>query len=167
MPATGAGVERLFNSARDICHYRRGSLNEKTIQDLMMFMCSQKFTLDNKQFSYRGNIPVEEDNQVTREVESALKATEDEFDPISDCEEDAAEEDNTQAIEINEESEGESEPETSRMDGILMNVHEEPEEDVELPQLPPPIIQLGERSQKRSSGRVTIPSSRLEGYQTY
>ena len=59
----------------------------------MMFMCSQKFTLDNKQFSYRGNILAEEDNQVTREVESALKATEDEFDPISDCEEDAAEED--------------------------------------------------------------------------
>ncbi|KAJ5378251.1 uncharacterized protein N7496_005660, partial [Penicillium cataractarum] len=23
---TGVGVERLFNSARDICHYRRGSL---------------------------------------------------------------------------------------------------------------------------------------------
>ncbi|CAG8305186.1 unnamed protein product, partial [Penicillium salamii] len=23
-PATGAGVERLFNTARDICHYRRG-----------------------------------------------------------------------------------------------------------------------------------------------
>ena len=130
----------------------------------MMFMCSQKFTLDNKQFSYRGNIPAEEDNQVTREVESALKAIEDEFDPISDCEEDAAEEDNTQAIEIDEESEGDSEPETSRMGGILMNVPEEPEEDV---QLPPPIIQLGERTQKRSSGRVTIPSSRLEGYEIY
>ncbi|KAF9882542.1 hypothetical protein FE257_007499, partial [Aspergillus nanangensis] len=37
IPATGAGVERLFNSARDICHYRRGSLNATTIQDLMMF----------------------------------------------------------------------------------------------------------------------------------
>lgn len=36
VPATGARVERLFNSARDICHYRRGSLNESTIQDLMM-----------------------------------------------------------------------------------------------------------------------------------
>lgn len=130
-------------------------------------MCSQKFTLDNQQFSYRGNIPVEEDNQVTREVESALKAIEDEFDPISDCEEDAVEEDNTQAIEIDEESEGESEPETSRIGGILMNVPEEPEEDVELPQLPPPVVQLGERSQKRSSGRVTIPSSRLEGYEIY
>ena len=25
-PATGAGVERLFNTARDICHYRRGRI---------------------------------------------------------------------------------------------------------------------------------------------
>ncbi|CAG8425270.1 unnamed protein product [Penicillium salamii] len=24
IPATSAGVERLFNTARDICHYRRG-----------------------------------------------------------------------------------------------------------------------------------------------
>ncbi|OKO90596.1 hypothetical protein PENSUB_13313 [Penicillium subrubescens] len=31
IPATGAGVERLFNTARDICHYRRGSLNATTI----------------------------------------------------------------------------------------------------------------------------------------
>lgn len=31
IPATGAGVERLFSSARDICHYRRGSLNTTTI----------------------------------------------------------------------------------------------------------------------------------------
>ncbi|OQE61520.1 hypothetical protein PENNAL_c0284G08124 [Penicillium nalgiovense] len=37
IPATGAGVERLFNTARDICHYRRGQLNPKTIQDIIMF----------------------------------------------------------------------------------------------------------------------------------
>ncbi|KAJ5508095.1 hypothetical protein N7527_010238, partial [Penicillium freii] len=33
--------------------------------------------------------------------------------------------------------------------------------------LPPPIIQLSDRSQKRSSGRVTMPSSRLRGYEVY
>jgi hypothetical protein len=33
--------------------------------------------------------------------------------------------------------------------------------------LPPPIIQLRERSQKWSSGRVTMPSSRLQGYKLY
>ncbi|KAJ5368485.1 uncharacterized protein N7496_008245 [Penicillium cataractarum] len=31
IPASGAGVERLFNSARDVCHYRRGRLNETAI----------------------------------------------------------------------------------------------------------------------------------------
>ncbi|KAJ5931409.1 hypothetical protein N7516_005898 [Penicillium verrucosum] len=30
--ATSAGVKRLFNSTRDICHYRRGSLSLETIQ---------------------------------------------------------------------------------------------------------------------------------------
>lgn len=100
-------------------------------------------------------------------MESALKVIEDEFNPISNYKEDAAEENNTQVIEIDEESEVDSEPETSRMGGILMNIPEEPEEDVELPQLPTPIIQLSERSQKRSSGRVTMPSSRLEGYEIY
>lgn len=43
VPATGAGVERMFNYARDICHYRRGSLKDSTVQDLMMYMCSCRF----------------------------------------------------------------------------------------------------------------------------
>lgn len=30
IPATGAGVERLFNTARDICHYRRGRMKSET-----------------------------------------------------------------------------------------------------------------------------------------
>jgi hypothetical protein len=46
IPATGAGVERLFNSARDICNYRRGSLNATTIQDLMMFCCLSCFDIE-------------------------------------------------------------------------------------------------------------------------
>jgi hypothetical protein len=45
IPATGAGVERLFNSARDVCHYRRGSLNPSTIQDLMMFIYTSRFEI--------------------------------------------------------------------------------------------------------------------------
>ncbi|CAG8013817.1 unnamed protein product [Penicillium salamii] len=31
IPATGAGVELVFNSARDVCHYRQGSLNAAKI----------------------------------------------------------------------------------------------------------------------------------------
>lgn len=36
IPASGAGVERLFNKGRDINNYRRGRLNAKTIEMLMM-----------------------------------------------------------------------------------------------------------------------------------
>jgi hypothetical protein len=43
IPATGAGVERMFNYARDICHYRRGSLKDVIIGKLMMYMCTARF----------------------------------------------------------------------------------------------------------------------------
>jgi hypothetical protein len=169
VPATGAGVERLFNSARDICHYRRGSLNEKTIQDLMMYMCSQKFTLDNQQLSRLEKLPPEGDIQVSREEEYALKATEDEFDPISDFEEDEETnvgENSVQGMDTDEEVE--TEVEVSRVDRPPTCVSEELEENGgEMSLLPPPIVQLRDRSQKRSSGRATMPSSRLQGYELY
>lgn len=34
IPATGAGVERLFNTARDICYYCRGRMKSTTIEEL-------------------------------------------------------------------------------------------------------------------------------------
>ncbi|KGO69277.1 HAT dimerization [Penicillium italicum] len=49
IPATGAGVERLFNSARDICHYRRGSLSPETIRDIMLYMCITRFDTKEEQ----------------------------------------------------------------------------------------------------------------------
>ena len=49
IPASGAGVERLFNCARDICHYRRGQLKPETIRDLMLHLCSSKFDLEQSQ----------------------------------------------------------------------------------------------------------------------
>ena len=36
VPASGVGVERLFNMARDICHYRRSRLKAETISKLMI-----------------------------------------------------------------------------------------------------------------------------------
>lgn len=51
IPATGADVERLFNSARDICHCRRASLNATTIQELMMFMCTSGFEVEDNQLA--------------------------------------------------------------------------------------------------------------------
>lgn len=45
IPATGARVERLFNTARDVCHYRRGSLKSHTIEELMLYLCTSRFNL--------------------------------------------------------------------------------------------------------------------------
>jgi hypothetical protein len=89
VPATGAGVERLFNSARDICRYRRGSLNESTIQDLMMYKCSETFSLETERLSYLEKPLMESADQETLEEEEAIKTSEEDFDPISDDEEDA------------------------------------------------------------------------------
>lgn len=49
IPASGAGVERLFNCARDIRHYRRGQLKPETIKDLMLHLFSSKFELEQSQ----------------------------------------------------------------------------------------------------------------------
>ncbi|CAG7945922.1 unnamed protein product [Penicillium salamii] len=49
IPASGVGVEWLFNSARDICHYRRGSLQPQTILDLMMYMCTSQFEIHEEE----------------------------------------------------------------------------------------------------------------------
>ncbi|KAJ5814468.1 uncharacterized protein N7503_001218 [Penicillium pulvis] len=51
IPATGAGVERLFNTARDICHYRRGRLSTSTIKDLMVYNRTIKFDMDTEELS--------------------------------------------------------------------------------------------------------------------
>ncbi|KAJ5861936.1 HAT dimerization [Penicillium soppii] len=50
IPTTGASVERLFNTARDACHYRRGSLNSTTIQDIMMFRCTSRFDVKTEEY---------------------------------------------------------------------------------------------------------------------
>lgn len=41
----GVSVERLFNSSRDICHYRRSCLHPETIEALMLQMCTDRFTI--------------------------------------------------------------------------------------------------------------------------
>lgn len=45
IPASGAGEERLFNYARNICYYRRGQLKPDTIKGLMLHHFSSKFEL--------------------------------------------------------------------------------------------------------------------------
>jgi hypothetical protein len=44
-------VERLFNTVRDICHYRRGRLSASTIKDLMVYNRTIKFDMDTQELS--------------------------------------------------------------------------------------------------------------------
>jgi hypothetical protein len=87
-PATGSGVERLFNSACDIYHYRRGMLKPNTIKDLMMSMCTSRFDIESEQLTFVNEYPTAQEIQAAREEQDAYKAV-DEFDLISDNEEDA------------------------------------------------------------------------------
>ncbi|GFF54131.1 hypothetical protein IFM58399_09749 [Aspergillus lentulus] len=86
IPATGAGVERLFISARDVCHYRRGSLNSTTIQDLMLFMCTARFEVEEKQLSLMKQYLSNEEQQALDEEKDAQQL-QDTLEPISDNEE--------------------------------------------------------------------------------
>lgn len=88
IPATGSGVEQLFNSARDICHYRRGSLKSGTIQDLMMFMCTSRFEIESEQLALMEEYVSTQEVQTKTEEKAANKVRDPEFDPISDTEED-------------------------------------------------------------------------------
>ncbi|KAJ5672840.1 hypothetical protein N7507_001967 [Penicillium longicatenatum] len=85
IPATGAGVERLFNSARDICHYRRGSLKSSTIQDLMMFMFTSRFEIEDSHRALINEYLSSEERQASQEEKDTTTQP---FEPISDNEED-------------------------------------------------------------------------------
>lgn len=85
IPATGAGVERLFNSARDVCHYRRGSLNPETVRDIMLYMCTTRFDIKEEQ-----RLILQEyllDHEMVASAE-ALDVQTHTFEAISDDEED-------------------------------------------------------------------------------
>lgn len=53
IPITGSGIKRLFNTARDVCHYHRGSLNATTIQELMLYRCSTQFEVEQDGIAFR------------------------------------------------------------------------------------------------------------------
>lgn len=86
IPATGAGVERLFNSARDICHYRRGSLHATTVQAIMMFRCLSKFDIEDEDEATR-EATITQDEKFTAEEQREAQLPQHYPDPISDDEE--------------------------------------------------------------------------------
>jgi hypothetical protein len=137
VPATGAGVERLFNSARDICHYRRGSLQSSTIQDLMLLMCGIRFDLEEEQLAFVREYATEDEIELQKE--EVNERTQDE------------------TIEISDNDEGPSQQNSKRQRSVLSD--NEPEEEVDdEPQLP-------EQNTQRASGRVRKRSRLLDGYE--
>ncbi|OQE30681.1 hypothetical protein PENFLA_c002G11096 [Penicillium flavigenum] len=85
IPASGAGVERLFNSARDVCHYRRGSLQPQTISDLMMYMCTSRFEIQEEERAMLSEYLSAQEIQAAKEERTQQQLV---VDPISDNEED-------------------------------------------------------------------------------
>lgn len=91
IPATGAGVEQLFSSARDICHYRRGALNGTTIQDLMMLHCALKSDIkEEDRLANDDTMLTPEERQAEDELREAQLPSETP-EPISDSEEEDSE----------------------------------------------------------------------------
>lgn len=41
----GVGVESLFNTAQDVCHYQHGHLHPETIQAIMLQLTTDRFTI--------------------------------------------------------------------------------------------------------------------------
>lgn len=98
-PATGAGVERLFNTARDICHYRRGRIKSETVEDLMMFLCTSRFDMEEQEAEILKEFFSQSEIEAAKEEKDG-KLDSVEFLPISDTEEEDHEIDNEDLIEL-------------------------------------------------------------------
>lgn len=151
-PASGSGVERLFNSARDICHYRRGSLKPQTIKELMLFMCTTKFDVESEQLALIDEYLSTQEKQAKKEQSDAQQKQE-EFDPISDDDEGLSTT-KTSAITIQPPSARALGKRRATSDQLI-----EPEEgdDDEVPLPDNSYLQEGAQgnaTQRRSSGRV-------------
>lgn len=157
IPATGAGVERLFNSARDICHYRRGSLNATTIQDLMMYMCTTRFEIEEEQLAFIKEYLSGEEIETASE-EKSTQGVQDDLYPISDDEEnDQTRYQGQSTVPIAFQGGADKRP--RRFSGQAEEEAEEAlesEDDTDLP-LPD--------TQPRTSGRARKRSRLLEGYE--
>ncbi|KAJ5355559.1 uncharacterized protein N7496_012771, partial [Penicillium cataractarum] len=147
-PASGSGVERLFNSARDICHYRRGSLKPQTIKELMLFMCTTKFDVESEQLTLVDEYLSTQEKQAKKEQKDAQKK-EEQFDPISDNEEDlSTTEDSAETIQLP------SARALGKRRATPDQLFELDDDDDEVPLPDNSHLEEGRTTQRRSSGRV-------------
>lgn len=133
-PATGAGVERLFNTARDVCHYRRGRMKAETIEELMMFLCTSKFDVEEQEAKLLEKFFSHDELEAAKE-EREEKLNEVEVNPISDTEE--------------QEDELEDEPEDIELDEASLPAAEQ--DSPGSPSLPPNCTQTRVSGRKRKS----------------
>jgi hAT family protein len=158
VPASGAGVERLFNSARDLCHYRRGSLQPQTISDLMMYMCASQFEIHEEERIMLSEYLSAQEIQAAKEERTQQQIT---VDPISDNEEDegsSAELQTTSHGLVTLQGPSANSLGKRRLRNMAENIESDQEDDSEVTSLPD--------IQHRVSGRVRKRSRLLDGYQT-
>jgi hypothetical protein len=159
IPATGAGVERLFNSARDVCHYRRGSLKPSTIQDLMMFMCTSRFEIEEGQRALINEYLSHEEIQANQEEKDTNTPY---IEPISD--DDEGDEEVDEVIEDDVDLVRDTiqplvdKAQPQRRQRALSDLEDGEHEEEGEPNLP--------NTQNRHSGRVRKRSRLLDGYET-
>jgi hypothetical protein len=72
IPLAGVGVERTFNFARDICHYRRGQLQPGTIRALLLVYHSQIRESRTDQFQKALSSTIDISNMTEEEIEAEI-----------------------------------------------------------------------------------------------
>jgi hypothetical protein len=172
VPASGAGVERLFNCARDICHYRRGRLKPDTIKGLMLHLFSSKFDLEQSELEMiKEYLSVGEAAMLdqTRKPIPSLN----ELEPTSDNEEEGCEAEDDTSEDNTDESDHEAEEELSatqpvartKQRGRKRRQSKTPEtlDDADNG-LPLPEMPIEEKTQARS-GRVRKKPKLPEGFE--
>lgn len=103
IPATGSGVERLFNTARDICHYRRGRMKSETIEELMLYLCTSRFELEMQEAKDLEEFFSSNEIQALREEKNECPDNVDvEVEEISDTEEQGDEPGSNDLIDVDD-----------------------------------------------------------------
>ncbi|KAJ6125908.1 hypothetical protein N7471_010401 [Penicillium samsonianum] len=163
IPATGAGVERLFNSTRDVCHYHQGSLNPETVRDIMLHMYTTRFDIKEQRLILQEYLL---DHEIAASAETIDVQTH-AFEGISDDEEDI--EDTTTAISITQAT-----PDAPPLSAVAADkrpaVNSDNEEDSDADEFGDPDKNRASPlpdfpdTQHRASGRMRKKSRLLYGY---
>ncbi|KAG0159953.1 hypothetical protein PDIDSM_7480 [Penicillium digitatum] len=163
IPASGAGVERLFNCARDICHYRRGQLRPSTIRGLMLHQFATNFDLRQEELEIIKEHLSQSEAALLDQTRSSLPQLE-VLEPISDNEE----EDQETGLEATQHTEsGDNDSDDDRAERCRRAKGKQPqkrpceavEEDDELPEM------LVDGSIPSRSGRIRKQPRLPDGFQ--